>query len=61
MFNSVISHQVSILLTFNAKPLRAQIPKALKKTDGLTVFFALLESAGAIALRKMLMKLIPDA
>jgi hypothetical protein len=35
-------------------------PKSFKKTDDLTVFFALLGSAHVKALCKMLMKLTPD-
>jgi len=34
-------------------------PKSAKKTDGWTVFFALLESAGIKASCKTLMKLTP--
>ncbi len=36
-----------------------QIPKVQKKTDNLTVFFALLGSAQVKAARTILMKLIP--
>jgi hypothetical protein len=39
--------------------LGAQIPKAPKKTDNFTVFFALLGSAYIKTARKMLMKLTP--
>jgi len=45
------------------KDLRAAFagadPKSAKKTDNLTVFFALSESARAQAARRTLMKLIP--
>jgi len=47
-----------ILPTFYKQLLLEHIPKR-KKTDSLTVFFALLGSAAAKALRKMLVKLTP--
>jgi len=40
--------------------LHAQIPKVQQKTDSLTVFFALLESAHIKASCKTLMKLTPE-
>jgi len=40
-----VSQQVSILPIFCEQFLRAQIPKAQKNTDSLTVFFVLLGSA----------------
>jgi len=36
-------------------------PKSTKKTDGLTIFFALLGSAHIKAVHKMLVKLIPPS
>jgi len=39
-----VNQLVSILSMFHAKFLHAQIPKAQKKTDSLTVFFMLLGS-----------------
>jgi len=50
---------VSISSTFYEQHLRVQISKAQKKTDSLTVFFALLESARVKASPKMLVKLTP--
>jgi len=41
------------------KALACKDPKSAKKTDGLTVFFALLGSAHIKAFCKMLMKLTP--
>jgi len=46
--------------TFYEQLLHTQIPKSTKKTDGLTVFFALLGSSLIKAARKMLMKLTPE-
>jgi len=48
-----------ISATFYEQLLHAQIPKAQKKTDSMTVFFALLESAHIKAVRKMLVKSTP--
>ncbi len=45
---------------FYEQLLRAQIPKAQKKIDNLTVFFALLGSALVKAALRTLMKLTPN-
>jgi len=50
----------SILSTFYVQLLRMQIPKALKDTAELTVFFTLLGSTSLKAVCKMLVKLTPD-
>jgi len=41
--------------------LRTQIPKALKDTNDITVFFTLLGSTSVKAAQKMLVKLTPGA
>jgi hypothetical protein len=51
--------QVSISSTFYAQLLCAKIPKSAKKTDNLSIFFALLESLFVKAASKMLMKFTP--
>jgi len=51
--------QGSISPTFYAQLLRSQIPKALKDTYDLTIFFALLGSTSIKVVRKMLMNLSP--
>jgi len=51
---------VSISSTFDEQFLLVQIPKAQKKTDNLTVFFALLGFACTKAAHRMLMKLDPE-
>jgi len=51
--------QGSISSTFYAKLLCTQIPKVQKKTNGLTVFFALLGSGHVKAACKMLVKSTP--
>jgi len=53
-------HQGSISSTFYAKLLLPQIPNVQKKSDSLTVFFALLGSAGIKAVQKTMMKLTPS-
>jgi len=50
----------SISPTFYSKLLLAHIPKAQKRTDSLTVFFALLGSSYIKAARRTLMKLAPE-
>jgi len=51
--------QGSISPTFSEQLLGAQISKAQKDTDGLTIFFVLLGSAHVKASQKMLKKLTP--
>jgi len=50
----------SISSTFQEQLLPTQTPKAQKKTDNLTVFFALSESALVKAICRTLMKLTPE-
>jgi len=50
---------MSISSTFYEQLLHAQIPKAQKKTDNLTVFFALSGSVCVKAAHRMLIKLTP--
>jgi hypothetical protein len=52
--------QVSISSTFYEQLLRAEIPKAKKKTENLAVFFALSGSVRVKAACRMLMILTPD-
>ncbi len=55
-----IDSRGSISSTFYVQLLRLQIPKALKDTYDLTVFFTLLGSTSVKAVRRTLMKLTPD-